>query len=179
VQKVFPSTKVENDAIPYVAGVRAGGTFWSDQLLWPLLVIAVLGTVLSGSMHVASLLGYTVTNGPLHLIAFLAIFLPFGLGILANYQMGNAVAEVDGIAMYPRHFLRELRLVEIIALLLAELYAALMVFCLWPSGTSEISVPGSDLTVANARAVWVTDLLFYVGSVGIVVVARRLARRTS
>jgi hypothetical protein len=178
-QQAFPLKKRANDAIPYVAGVRAGGVFWSDEVLDILLAVAVLGTMVSASMHVASLFGHTVVNGPLHLIVLLAIFPPFGLGIWANQQMGNAVREGDGIAMHDRHLRRELRLAEWIVLIVVELYASLTAYFLWPAGTSEIMVLGSDLTVPNARAVWIFDLLFYVAAVAIVVVARRLARRTT
>jgi hypothetical protein len=177
-QAFLPPSKI-NDAIPYVAGVRIGGVFWSDEVLGILLAMAVLGTVVSATLHAASLFGHTVTNGPLHLIVLLAIFPPFGLGIWANYQMGNAVREADGVAMRDRHFRRELRPAEWVLLIVVELYAGLMAWLLWPAGSREIAVPGSALTAPNARAVWACDLLFYAAAVGILVVARRLARRTT
>ncbi|MGH7297434.1 MAG: hypothetical protein ACRELB_21035 [Polyangiaceae bacterium] len=180
IRGAFEPSKTDNDAIPYMTGARAGGTFFfGDEVLIILLAIAVLGTVVSATMHVASLLGHTVTNGPLHYIVILAVFPPFGLGIWANYQMGNAVREDDGVAMHMRHFLRWLTLVEWVALLVAEIYATAMVWYLWPAGTDEIHVPGSELTAPNARAVWACDLLFFVAALGIVVVARRVARRTA
>jgi Zn-finger nucleic acid-binding protein len=178
LQAFGPPAQAGNDAIPDVSGAPAGGTFWTDKVLAILLAVAVAGTMVSLAMHAASLLGYTVTNGPLHLIVFLAIFPPFGLGIWANYQMGNAVRDADGgIAMGDRHFRRELGLIEWIVLVVVELYASVMAWYLWPVEKSDILVPGSDLTVADARAVWACDLLFFVAALGIVVVARRLARR--
>jgi hypothetical protein len=171
------SKKTANDAIPYVAGVRAGGTFWTDEVLGILLAVALLGTATSCAMHVASLLGHTVTNGPLLLVTTLAIFPLFGLGVWANYQMGNAVKTADGIAMGTRHLLRGLSWIEWSVFVAAELYAAAAVTYLWPAGTDRIVVPGSDLTVANARAVWACCVAFYVAAVAIVLTALRVARR--
>jgi hypothetical protein len=169
--------KTVNDAIPYVGGLRAGGTFWTDELLGMLLAVAVVGTVLSCAMHVWSLLGHTVTNGPLLLMTTLAIFPPFVLGIWANYRMGNAVKTSDGFAMGTRHLLRGLHWIEWAVFVAAEVYTAVAIIYLWPAGTEEIVVPGSDLTVPNARAVWVGCLACHITAVAIVLTALRVARR--
>jgi Zn-finger nucleic acid-binding protein len=179
-QALGAPAKTVNDAIPYVRGVRAGGTFWTEQLLGILLAVAVLGMVLSGAMHAASLCGHTATNGPLHLVTTLTIFVPVCLGIGANYHMGNAVKHRDGsIGMSYWHFRRGLSRVEWTLFVIVELYAGLAAWCLWPAGTNEIAVPGADLTVSNARAVWACDLLLYVVAVAVVLAARRMARRTT
>jgi Zn-finger nucleic acid-binding protein len=116
LQEAFGAPKkTVNDAIPYVAGVRAGGTFWTDEVLGILLAIALLGTATSCAMHVASLLGHTVTNGLLLLVTTLAIFPPFCLGIWANYQMGNADKIPGGFAMGTRHLLCGLHWIEWVA----------------------------------------------------------------
>jgi hypothetical protein len=169
--------KTVNDAIPYVGGVRAGGTFWTDELLGMLLAVAVVGAVVSCAMHVWSLVGHTVTNGPLLLMTTVAIFPPFGLGIWANYQMGNAVKTTDGFAMGTRHLLRGLHWIEWSAFVAAEVYAAVATIYLWPAGAEEIAIPGSDLTVRDARAVWVGCLACHVAAVAIVLTALRVARR--
>jgi hypothetical protein len=157
-----------------IQGITPMTRLWGTGLLEAMLVLALLGALLCAVLHVASLCGYTVVRGDIHLLVAVVMFLTFSAGMFAHYQMGNASGNGNEIHMSYVRMARWLTLLERAAFLIAFAYAVVATALLWPWPRTRIHGSG-DMSLADARAVWPFQLAFYVASAALLQSARRLA----
>ncbi len=142
--------------------------------LWGLLALAAAATVFSGSFHVMSLTGLTITAPSAQIIAWACFLPPWFAGFYVHAHLGNAQLRGTGGSMSFDQLTRGLTILECVLFEILFGYCIGAAFVFWPHDRHTIS--DLHLSAADARAAWVVDLAFGVSGLAIVQSAMRVAR---